>query len=50
VIETHLEDMSPVLALIIEPFVHHLHDLHKVVPEEISTEKVVLSVELTDCT
>jgi hypothetical protein len=29
--KTDLEDMSPVLPLIIESFVQHLHDLDKVV-------------------
>jgi hypothetical protein len=27
---THLEDMTPVLALVVETLVEHLHDLHKV--------------------
>ena len=28
---THFENMTPVLALIIQSFIQHLHDLHKVV-------------------
>ena len=27
---THLEDMSPILALVIQPFVNDLHDFNKV--------------------
>lgn len=30
---TDLEHVSPVLALVIEPLIEHLHDLDKVVPD-----------------
>jgi hypothetical protein len=30
--ETHFEDVPPVLALVVESLVEHLHDLDKVVP------------------
>jgi hypothetical protein len=28
----YLEDVAPILALVIKTFVQHLHDLHKIIP------------------
>jgi hypothetical protein len=30
---SYLEDMAPVLALVVEPFIDHLHDLYEIVSE-----------------
>lgn len=33
---TYLEHMTPVLALVVQTLVEHLHDLHEVTPVEVS--------------
>jgi hypothetical protein len=34
--DTHLEYMSPILALVIEPFVQHLHNLDEITSVQLS--------------
>lgn len=31
--DSYLEDMAPILALVVEPFIDHLHDLYEIVSE-----------------
>jgi hypothetical protein len=48
---THLEDVPPVLALIVQPLVEHLHDLDKVIPggarrwRQVSRRSAELTIE-----
>ncbi len=39
---TDLEDVSPILALIIEPLIQHLHYLYKIVPILTSEAKSII--------
>jgi hypothetical protein len=41
--ETYLEDMTPVLALVIEPLVHHFHNLDKVAPTPLEPSLAYMS-------
>lgn len=46
--DAHLEDMPPILALVIEPLVQHLHDLDKLVSARSTSAPPVPDVLMGD--
>lgn len=51
---SYLEDMAPILALVVEPFIDHLHDLYEIVSENrrqhprsaVTTQPVAICTQL----
>lgn len=39
--DRHLEHMSPILALVVQPFIEHLHDLHEIGPMQQGKSEVI---------